>query len=1247
MAGLADSLGGLYYSLEDRYYEILDGLEENVPVYKVIDPIDKVFPSFILLLIVLLLAISAAIWFIAGGGLASLFAAQTAKFVVVDNDDTRLEGIAVSFSEGARKETKTTNAFGEFRTGFFGKAVAMEVDAEGYAPFRDVNGIEPGKSYRIRLSQEAADVKLRTISFELRGTDNSPVSSTAAVSMSFACSGQGRRPASISGKGSQHAVSVQTDCGVLTSTINATGFEEARKTVDTLSQQGTVIVRLVRKSLFSSVRVVVQDRKTKEPVKGVALTFKMNGVTALQGGATDDSGIALVDKVPYGEYLIEASPPSGSRYSVGFSDLFAVGAAQLSGDVTIYLDKADSSKILRLRFLDEATGRPVRGVAARFVVNNNVSGISLASDASGIVEFINPDAKAAYAAIATHADYVLRVVTDIGLVDPSSASAKEVKLLKATSANSGTAMVLVSELSVGPVKDAAVQLYSIGVPFPLFTGQTGDDGNVSFTNLPLGDYNAFASKLIDGTMFSNNSARKALAPGAVTQFPIVLVVANGKVSASVTDESGRPVQGVEVKFVDSITGQTLGSMQTGANGSTPQQLELKVDKRPYIVAKKQGYYDATSIPYQITPNSSQVIPVTLIAVKDPFDPYAPFDVRLGAVLDSSGRQVQVMQAKKDYLLSFTLISSGDISDAKTAVRAGLEGEANASDSKIVVRGFTSFAGNATLSPCYNMDNNYTNCGQATETDAKQAIAGFGNLGRGSYDFRVAVYVKDVPRDTPLQVRFGAKASSGGSMAFRPSEKTLYLREFLVDKPFCVSDCGIVMSFTLQDNAKSAFPQPVAVPSTPQPLLLKGQQYKVHYTITNLSNRVFPSVSMALLNKKPPATPQPVTFERAAIPIGRLAALQSAEGDFAFTAASDAVSTEIDVNLDLGISGDNARILVGISALKVMNIEVSPETLLPGMPQGNAVITVIATDKSPVPAASVRIYKDSGETPIDTGATDNAGRYFASFRSAFADGTVLHVRASKSGFVDASKDINVRGTVSLLLPGITCVTAGPTTQDQKTIDSFSLEIPRRRGATGFTLLNNACGQDVILNLRKHEKSDISLKVNGAAYDFAAGTGIILQNNASAQVEVQTLNEFGVHPIYVTARLGGASGQANNAGTVKVIIFDPEVCLSGEKEGFASASDRFTLGSGSSNNAVLAFINKCFTGLFGGAIEGDKYPRNDLASPDVLGGKALVTASSVSGSVEEARSRYTAQVQQIQATEDQFFLVTVQDFVKGGQ
>ncbi|MBU2476514.1 hypothetical protein KKG83_03520, partial [Candidatus Micrarchaeota archaeon] len=61
---LNSGLSGIYYFFEDGYYGLMDKINSKIPVYKVIDPIDKIFPSFILLSLIILALIFLGVYFI-------------------------------------------------------------------------------------------------------------------------------------------------------------------------------------------------------------------------------------------------------------------------------------------------------------------------------------------------------------------------------------------------------------------------------------------------------------------------------------------------------------------------------------------------------------------------------------------------------------------------------------------------------------------------------------------------------------------------------------------------------------------------------------------------------------------------------------------------------------------------------------------------------------------------------------------------------------------------------------------------------------------------------------------------------------------------------------------------------------------------------------------------------------------------------------------------------------------------------
>src|SRR3989338_11567056 len=85
--GFVESIKSGYYFLEDKYYALLDKINEKIPVYSVVDPIDSVFPSFILVIIILLLLAALILFhffpFLFAGG-------STVTFSVVDESGKAL-----------------------------------------------------------------------------------------------------------------------------------------------------------------------------------------------------------------------------------------------------------------------------------------------------------------------------------------------------------------------------------------------------------------------------------------------------------------------------------------------------------------------------------------------------------------------------------------------------------------------------------------------------------------------------------------------------------------------------------------------------------------------------------------------------------------------------------------------------------------------------------------------------------------------------------------------------------------------------------------------------------------------------------------------------------------------------------------------------------------------------------------------------------------------------------------------------
>lgn len=1249
---MLEQIKGLYYFFEDRYYEVLDRLNRFVPVYNIVDPIDNVFPSFMAFISFLFLALFLLLAALLGGGdpiafLFSIGGGVPATFLVTDADDTPLSGVLAEFSGKGRTESRTTDPFGEFQSLLVGESITVSVKHKGFQQFRDTMDIEQGKAYQIKLSKESSGTEIRRISFELRSEDRSLLGSSQDVSMSFSCSGQQVAPLGFSKKGPSHSVSVQTNCGILTAKISAVGFEDALKQVDVRSQEGTVIVGLARKQSFASLRVLVKDRKTGAPVEGVSLRLKIGDATAVQGGTTDATGTRIIPRVPGGTYRVFAEPDEGSGYAVAYSDEFSVGVAQFASNgplqVEVLLEKPVDPGSIFLKFIDSVSSEQVKDVQAGLVIENSVSH-SKSSLSDGTVRFVNLEAGKKYAVIARHEKYVLKVISNAELSKSQAPSL--VKLVKASAANSGIARAIVSEHSSAKVQGAEVLLYSKDNTFPVDSARTGSDGKFDFQNLPPGEYKVLASKEIDGTAFSVTSELKAIASGQTTEFSLVLVMASGSIEAEVFDESGKKLEGASVSFYDSVSDSKLDEKNTGANGKT-EKVQLRANKIPYLVVKKQGFYDTYTRPYHITASATETVKVSMRPVKEQ-QVAAPFDVELGAITELSGSQAAKLEENKEYIFRFRFFAVKALSDAKAAVRAGLDSEAANSDTNILIKGFSVFSGPARFFSCYNPENSFAECETKpidfTASGAKQAIANLGDLLPGVYDFEARVFVKDVPAEKEesavMEMRYGGKAKADGTNFFRKNEKELYVWRAGLKKPFCLSDCGVLISLSIQDLKKTQFAAPLPLANESLTKLLKSESYTLYYEAANLGQTAFDDVKMSLSNTPLVNNAPVLELPSSPVSVGKLERGQTVKGSFNFSAPSNVESTALALSLGLSKPGDSAKVLFSVSELAAMQMALIPERLLPGVPN-TVVVKVVDSKGAPVGKADIFFEESPSGRQIPIGGpTNDAGLYSALFRESLSPGTVIVVKGQKQGYAAAEKRLTV-GPETAVQAGDECITVNDSSPDLVVleIDSRVCTAPMTCSggkAAQFSIKNNSCGQEMIVRLQKHPDSDLVIEKGQAKY--TPGEEFVLANNGSADFKVTSQKQFGLHPIYIEGSRG-SGGARLGFGTVKVSVFDPRVCLFAEKpvkEG-PKSGEKFSLDF-SGESETLRFLNKCFTSLLG-----ESYPSNDLTA-GVLKEKLLIDLGESLNDAPNSLSSQAYSVRNIGVTGDTFFLITTEDYVK---
>ena len=147
--GLKDA----YFGLEDKWYAALDKISTKIPIYRIIDPIDRVVPSFILLIatIVTLVAIFAVL---------PLLSLQQATVTVVVEDELGniLQGVKVDYTIEGTIDSRITDADGQIRFGApFNSTIELHVSET------TVDGVEYETKQISFLVEEEKEVRQKLV----------------------------------------------------------------------------------------------------------------------------------------------------------------------------------------------------------------------------------------------------------------------------------------------------------------------------------------------------------------------------------------------------------------------------------------------------------------------------------------------------------------------------------------------------------------------------------------------------------------------------------------------------------------------------------------------------------------------------------------------------------------------------------------------------------------------------------------------------------------------------------------------------------------------------------------------------------------------------------------------------------------------------------------------------------------------------------------------------------------------------
>ena len=573
-----------YYFFEDRYYAVLDKINKFVPIYKAIDPIDKVVPSFVLL-IALIVAVALMFLFVVSPPVAGAF---NATILVVDEGGNPLEGVGINLLLLDKNKSLSTDEEGKATL----KINAKEVDVK--ALFSKGGFTDFVKSFTLSATEPATISLTRPIvAFAQEITITFSNASTgqilrSKVTASFTCSElSAAAPDPKETTDGEMVVIVPPNCVTMVAVARSDGFEPATQVLD--SNHEYIALTPSQSDTTGELQVTVKD-VTGLPVGDArVLVIDETSNTTSDSSSTSQAGVVTFSPRP-GTYTISVTAPDNRAVQ-------RTGVVVTAGEtaaVTLTLPAAQAGKKILVQLSEQGTASKVSN-ATVFIYQNNILLDSKVSDTRGIAEkYVSGDGN--YLLVIVHPDYITKVEPNFPVKEPSDSTPIAVVLTKVTTnpANSAGIVVTAADEENKVVEGASVWIYDTRYPtIPLNhpPKTTTADGNVTFYNLAPATYFAKAKDITGAA--EGVSEEKQVAPGEIAFLTVKVVTGSGTVEVTVVDAESDPAEktkiaGAVVQFINVVDKNMLSSCITNAEGKCESH-PIKSDKYVYVRASKEGF----------------------------------------------------------------------------------------------------------------------------------------------------------------------------------------------------------------------------------------------------------------------------------------------------------------------------------------------------------------------------------------------------------------------------------------------------------------------------------------------------------------------------------------------------------------------------------------------------------------------------------------------------------------------------------
>ncbi len=745
-----DSIKDTYYSLEDKWYALVDKISEKVPAFgSAVDWVeDKNIPSFPAAIVLLILVIL-LIFF-----LLTINNTLPMTITVLDNEGLAISGATVTVFLNNSPITQTeTNTEGKALFKLANGKYSVRAEKTGFTI--DNKDVEAGKNEIMRLT--STQTNIRTI--YMKTSDGKLITGSGTVK--YYCDGS----------------NVEKSAFYKDGTFQVE-FNEGCQEITIESVSGYKVV-LGKASFSGSTNVTVEEENTITGNVRVNLTSSVTIPAGIRVILTAEDGVPQQVKVTETSVVVFSNVPTKKYYVTVYdprmdvSPKFADFDGKKLGEVkelkqgetiefTINLETVSSKKIA-ITVTDVDTGIAIKGAEVGLNLVSNAS--RLETKTTGVTGQVVFDVKEneIYNISADHPDYIIGTTKSV----TSANTDVSISLVRANPENSQSIKVNVVDTEGKIIDNAKVTLKKLDNTI-IDEKTTGSSGSAEFYNLEINQsYYVYVAK----DDYSANSTSITVAPRRQTVIEVKLNIGKGKIKLFVLDSEKSILKNASVKMYNYYT-QNIEE-QKNVNSSGVAEFEVRADKLVYFVIESSEYLNYTTA--TIRPDADSTIEKEIAMYRSSGKLEVLLSMNQGSSTVKEENSTSTVSAGTYNVTAVLLVPKGNYSEAGIHLRTGkaIVGTSNLMEEDTIrIIDTKSSASRTIKGTTYTPNNGYDKDSKnLTSGDAKWVNVIFRNAKEGVYELNSTILISEVNQLQGLSLWYRGWAKGGTTIRYPASNLT--------------------------------------------------------------------------------------------------------------------------------------------------------------------------------------------------------------------------------------------------------------------------------------------------------------------------------------------------------------------------------------------------------------------------------------------------------------------------------------------